>query len=322
MLKFINLVLIKVSKLLLMNKNPTLSIIIPFYNRINLLKNTIKSIKNNIDNDYELILVDDGSEESAYEKLKSLLSDNFFYYKIKNSERGFARNYGAEKTRGLYVNFFDSDDICYENHVSSFKEFVIKNNYPAIFANSYNSINNNKNNKNILNKGILNNYIFKSNILSCNSVFIKREVFLKHKFSENKELSGSEDWDLWLRFATTQKILGNNIISTGVYNHNKRSTKEQDNIKIIRRLDILKQRMFNPQIINLSNKQLRYVLSEIYSFQSMTLSFLYNQKIKTIKFLTISIKFNATRIINIRTFLILKNLFISLFNILFPKGAS
>ena len=69
--------------------------------------------------------MDDGSEGHSYEKLKSLLSDNFFYYKIKNSERGFARNYGAKKTRGLYVNFFDSDDICFENHVSSFKDFVV-----------------------------------------------------------------------------------------------------------------------------------------------------------------------------------------------------
>ena len=303
------------NKFLLMNKYPTLSIIIPFYNRINLLKNTIISIKNNINDDFELILVDDGSEEHSYEKLKSLFSDNIFYYKIKNSERGFARNYGAKKARGLYVNFFDSDDICYENHVSSFKEFIAKNSYPTIFANSYCSINiNNKINKNFINKGILNHYIFKRNILSCNSVFIKRDFFLKHKFSENKELSGSEDWDLWLRLATTQKILGNDIISTGVYNHNKRSTKIQDYIKIIRRLDILTQRILNPKIINLSNKQLRYVLSEIYSFKSVIISFSYNQKIKTIKYLIISLKFKGIRIINIRTFLILKNLFRSLFN--------
>ncbi|MBV21978.1 MAG: hypothetical protein CMI57_00560 [Parcubacteria group bacterium] len=293
-----------------MNNNPTLSIIVPFYNRIHLLKNTIKSIKNSIDNDFELILVDDGSEEHSYERLKSLLSYNIFYYKIKNSERGFARNYGAKKARGLYVNFFDSDDICYENHVSSFKNFILKYNYPNIFANSYKD---SKKYKNSINKGELNSIIFLGNILSCNSVFIKREVFLNYKFSENRELSGSEDWDLWLRIAVNNKILGNHIVSTALNNHNKRSTIIQDNKKTIQRLEILKQRISNPKIISLNTKQFKCVLSEIYSFQSMVYSTGKKNKMKAIKYLAISLKLRPIRFFYIRTTLILKNLLFNLF---------
>ena len=163
-----------------------LSIIIPFHNRIELLKKTIDSLTKNIDPDYEIILVDDGSESNSINFLKKYISNRIFYYKINNSERGYARNFGASKSNGIYLNFFDSDDIAYDNHVKSLKEFIEKNNYPKVFSNSYSVIDcDTKKEKNIIFKGILNNKIFINNILSCNAVFIKKDFFINNKFSEN-----------------------------------------------------------------------------------------------------------------------------------------
>ena len=42
-------------------------------------------------------------------------------------------------------------------------------------------------------------------------MFIKKEVFNKYKFCEDKNLSGSEDWDLWLRIASFEEIFGYNF---------------------------------------------------------------------------------------------------------------
>ena len=251
-----------------MKNNISLSIIIPFFNRISLLIKTLESIKTNKDLDYEIILIDDGSSEVNYQILDSYLNQNTHYYKINNSERGFARNYGALKSNGQYLNFFDSDDICFPNHIASFKNFIIKNKFPKIFTNSYSFIDLNKKIENkIIFNGIINDKIFKHNILSCNSVFIEKKFFLENKFSDNRDLSGSEDWDLWLRLANKEIILGNRIISTALNNHLNRSTKKQSILRTIKRLEVLNERVIDKRIINLDDKKLKTVLSEIYSFK-------------------------------------------------------
>ncbi len=292
-----------------MNNKLSLSIIIPFHNRVSLLKKTLNSILSNLDDDYEIILIDDGSTIDTYSILNHYINDKILYYKIKNSERGFARNYGAIKSNGNYLNFFDSDDIAFPNHVSSFKQFIKINNNPIIFSNSY-SINNIANNseKKIILNGELNKYIFKNNILSCNSVFIERNFFLSNKFSNNINLSGSEDWDLWLRLANKEKIYGNRIISSALNNHMDRSTKKQDTSKIILRLDELNKRILDKNIINLNSKNLKSILSEIYSFKSLVLSPLLSKKKESISKLLHSILYRPSRLLELRTYIIIKNI--------------
>ena len=46
------------------------------------------------------------------------------YFHKENGERGAARNYGARQARGRYLNFFDSDDEMYPNHLRVVREFV------------------------------------------------------------------------------------------------------------------------------------------------------------------------------------------------------
>lgn len=286
-----------------------LSIIIPFHNRLDLLINTLASIKTNVSPEYEIILVDDGSVINDYSELDKYISKNVLYYKIENHERGYARNFGALKSRGVYLNFFDSDDLALNNHFDSFKLFINKNKYPNIFANSYKLINlNNKVETKIIHRGNLNKNIFKHNILSCNSVFIKKDFFFKFKFSENINLSGSEDWDLWLRIACKETILGNSVVSSVILDHNLRTTRTQEATKILLRINTLYKRITNKNVINLSNK-LKIVKSEIYSFKSMIYSVNFFTKISSIKYLIISICLRPGRVFEKRTFGIIKNLF-------------
>ena len=272
-----------------MNNKIFLSIIIPYYNRIELLYETLKSIINNNDNDFEIILVDDGSTKHLSKQIKKIIFNNTRYYKIKNSERGYARNFGALKARGEYLNFFDSDDLCLENHVSSSKKFATKNKYPPIFANSFYFENKLKNKiKMIKYKKKLNSQIFNGNIISCNSLIIKKNIFLKYKFNENRNLSGSEDWDLWLRLASEHIILGNDDITTILCDHSSRSTKKQNKDSILKRLDILHSNITNYKLPKLKEKE-KQILSEIFLFKSMILSFYNFEKINTIRFLYKSI---------------------------------
>ncbi len=92
------------------------SIIIPVYNREDLLFETLDSVHLQIYQNWECILVDDGSEESTKKAIeKYLVKDTRFRYvnRPKNREKGAnaCRNYGFEISQGEYINWFDSDDI-------------------------------------------------------------------------------------------------------------------------------------------------------------------------------------------------------------------
>ena len=287
-----------------------LSIIIPFHNRVNLLFTTLESIMLNNYNSYEIILIDDGSSTNETLRVKKYIQDkDIKYYKINKSERGFARNFGAKKANGFYLNFFDSDDICINNHVIETVKFANKYDFPKIFAHSYLVKNINKKiNKKITYKTNLNKYIFYNNIISCNSVIIEKNLFLKYQFCENKKLSGSEDWDLWLRLANENRFLGSRSITSQIIDHDFRSTRKQNLSKEIIRLNILKKRVLDKNIINLSKKNTRIVLSEIFFFKSMAYSNISkNKKLIIVLFLK-SIFLNKLNIFKKRSLVIIRNL--------------
>ena len=91
---------------------PTVSIIIPIYNKEKYLNNCISSIKNQSLKDIEVICVDDGSTDNSLSTLKSYTSDDSRFKIIKQENRGpgLARNVGLENATGEYVLFLDADD--------------------------------------------------------------------------------------------------------------------------------------------------------------------------------------------------------------------
>lgn len=90
------------------------SIIIPVYNTPpNLLDRCINSIFKQKTNNYEIIIVDDGSEQSCAEYIDNLAEKNYSIhpYHIKNQGVSHARNYGVSKVSGEWIIFVDADDI-------------------------------------------------------------------------------------------------------------------------------------------------------------------------------------------------------------------
>lgn len=93
-----------------------ISIIVPVYNSEKYIVQCVQSILNQTFQDFELILVDDGSTDRSQVLLSSLLSSfpqKISYFFKKNEGVSSARNYGLRQARGKYVSFIDSDDyIC------------------------------------------------------------------------------------------------------------------------------------------------------------------------------------------------------------------
>lgn len=94
-----------------MEKRIKFSIIVPTYNRAQLIARSIKSVINQTYKDFELIVIDDGSVDNTLEII-NLFSDHRLVYKRLPENRGCnaARNLGLDLTRGEYIVFLDSDD--------------------------------------------------------------------------------------------------------------------------------------------------------------------------------------------------------------------
>ncbi|PVW16456.1 glycosyltransferase family 2 protein [Marixanthomonas spongiae] len=93
-----------------------ISIIIPTHNRAHLIGETIESIQNQTYKNWECIIIDDGSTdhtESLIAEYCAADSRIQYYKKPNNFPKGpsAARNYGFKKSKGGYINWFDSDDI-------------------------------------------------------------------------------------------------------------------------------------------------------------------------------------------------------------------
>src|SRR5215468_416102 len=86
------------------------SVIIPAYNRADLIGETIQSVLNQTFDDFEIIIVDDGSTDSTKEVVSSFDGPIKYLYQ-ENRGRSCARNRGFEVSGGDYVCFLDSDDV-------------------------------------------------------------------------------------------------------------------------------------------------------------------------------------------------------------------
>ena len=101
------------------------SVIIPTYNNADVLPAAINSILNQEVGNWELIIVDDGSEDGT-EKLLDKYSDEsrIKYFYQENKGVAAARNFGGKKATGDFVAFLDSDDEVEENWLKDFQNLI------------------------------------------------------------------------------------------------------------------------------------------------------------------------------------------------------
>ena len=94
-----------------------ISIIVPIYNVENYISKCLDSVKKQTLNDFECLLIDDGTKDNSIEVAKEVTKDDnrFVYFRKENGGLSDARNFGLEKATGEYVFFLDSDDYIKED---------------------------------------------------------------------------------------------------------------------------------------------------------------------------------------------------------------
>lgn len=99
-----------------MSRLPAVSVVVATYNRAELLCKTIDSILQQRFQDYELIVVDDGSTDNTRAVLEGFGSHIRYYYQ-ENSGPSAARNAGVRHALGRWISIQDSDDLSAPNHL-------------------------------------------------------------------------------------------------------------------------------------------------------------------------------------------------------------
>ncbi len=212
-----------------------LSIIIPTYNRAHLIEHTLKSVLDQSCDDFEVIVIDDGSSDNTQEIVQPFLSEKVRYYCIPNSERGAARNRGTEYAKGKYINWFDSDDEMLPHHVAHVKELCSFHNNPEVVNVMY-QIKDSVSGKLTpvqssysREKKRRKDFLIEGNYLACNPVIIRRDIALENPFIEDRALSASEDYELWLRLLAKYRFHQSTEITSFLIQHDERSVNTMTN---------------------------------------------------------------------------------------------
>lgn len=119
---------------------PPVSVIIPAYNVEDYIAEAIESVANQTFDDWELIVVDDGSTDSTVdiveEQFNKITNNRTTLIRQENAGQSVARNRGLSIASGSYIYFLDSDDYLNRNTLSSLYQTVIDNNLDIILFSS------------------------------------------------------------------------------------------------------------------------------------------------------------------------------------------
>lgn len=221
-----------------MIKAPFVSFVIPTYNRAQFLSTAVESVLRQDVGDWELIIMDDGSTDSTEEIVSKFNDPRIVYVRTPNNERGVARNAGVDLAKGTFVSFIDSDDYILPHAVRRAMQVAHQHPDWSVFHFGFEI----RDGEGGLLKPAdqlpeLSNFLLKRrNIIGCHGIFIKRAILLQHRFSAIRELSGTEDYELWIRLAARYPIHHLNEVTAVLVQHPGRSMEEGDVTKVEKRI--------------------------------------------------------------------------------------
>ncbi len=90
---------------------PQISVIIPAYNAERTIRETIESVQRQTFQDFELIVINDGSKDRTVELVQSINDERLKIFSYENGGLPVARNRGISRTTGEFIAFLDADDL-------------------------------------------------------------------------------------------------------------------------------------------------------------------------------------------------------------------
>lgn len=155
--------------------------------------------------DFEIIIIDDGSTDEGPQIVKSFIDNRIHFHTKENGGVSSARNMGIEKSKFEYIAFLDADDEWASNHLEEINRLITKyGNNADIFVTNFSR--KYPNGKKIINRldieeGIIEDYFSKvlfKDVIHTSCVCVRKSALDKVGYF-NTKISRGEDLDVWMR---------------------------------------------------------------------------------------------------------------------------
>lgn len=183
-----------------------ISIIIPTYNRAHLIGETLNSILQQTYQNWECIVVDDGSTDNTEEVLSEYVEkDHRVQYHKRPKEKfkgpNSCRNYGFELSKGSYVKWFDSDDLLNSNALEVSTQYFSKSPDLIVSSLEFIDFNNNKIEKKhtYFSQNVIEDYLTGKIKFYTFTPTWKKSFLEKQSYLFDEAITNMDDWDFNLR---------------------------------------------------------------------------------------------------------------------------
>jgi glycosyltransferase involved in cell wall biosynthesis len=192
--------------------NPLVSVIISTYNRSGIVMEAIESVLKQTYQNFEIIIVDDGSTDNTAEAVNQFKDNRINYFYKPNGGLPSARNFGIDKASGQYITFLDDDDLFAVDYIEKMLESLEKNPQYGVAYSIMKTFPPGKKQVKPLNKNYYVSGVFTEKFFEAKAppvvggvLLIRRSIMGDMKFDEH--LQNTEDLDFLIRLSCKTMFL-------------------------------------------------------------------------------------------------------------------
>ena len=184
---------------------PLISVIIPVYNGEKTLRETIESVLNQTESDFELIVINDGSRDATLDIVASIQDPRLKVFSYPNAGVSASRNRGFSHAEGKFIAFLDADDLWTPDKLEAQLRVLQENPQAAVAYSWTDHIDESSQflspGPHVTLSGDVYARLLLGNFLSNGSNVLIRAHALTEVGGFDELLTHGEDWDMWLRLA-------------------------------------------------------------------------------------------------------------------------
>ncbi len=226
---------------------PKVSVIIPAYNAMSYLPETLESVLQQTFTDLEILIVNDGSSDNIVEWASSLTDPRIKLISQSNQGVSIARNTALSNAKGEYIAFLDADDLWEQTKLEKQVQFL--DNHPTVGLVATWMILTDENNNPLsevkidFKQGNIRKEIIEISLIPCGSIPMVRRVCFDEVGLFDSTLRFGEDWEMWTRIAANYDFGLIKELLVYYRQHSKNSSKNSQ--EILPDFDRLIEKMFS-----------------------------------------------------------------------------
>tara|TARA_R110001583_G_scaffold185149_1_gene345096 strand:+ start:463 stop:1392 length:930 start_codon:yes stop_codon:yes gene_type:complete len=260
------------------DNNILVSVIVPFYKGEKTIGKTIEGILGQSYENFEIIIINDGSPGNHHLALEPYLNHNkVIYLETTNGGVASARNHGIERSNGSLIAFCDQDDVWLPNKLELQVPKFEDSNIGLVYGWYYNNYHNgNTELVDEIYEGQCFERLLEGNFICCCTVIVRASLLVSiGNFDADRELMGADDRYVWLRISMLSKVA---LIKEPVAIYNRHENNYSSNEKEMLLADLCCINKLEKNVILPSEKLGLYNKARTNIYAHYVKNFLYNNQ--------------------------------------------